>query len=152
MQKTKNRITNVIIIKNWNKLYFGMKQHCGTKNLIDQRGITLGKILYSCKSILCYCVCTTSWSRDITSFRKLNFQLIKCSAFHLLASKDLNCVAFQCFNYGRTWKGFKKMRHLCILSLKISNGQSESVNRRTDNTMAKRKRTNNNLQNIHINL
>ena len=76
-----------------------------------------------------------------TSFRKLNFQLIKCSAFHLLASKDLNCVAFQCFNYGRTRKGFQKMRHLCILSLKISNGQSESVNRRTDNTMAKRKRT-----------
>ena len=70
------------------------------------------------------------------SFRKLNFQLIKCSAFHLLASKDLNCVAFQCFNYGRTRKGFQKMRHLCIL--KISNGQSESVNRRTDNTMAKR--------------
>jgi hypothetical protein len=33
-------------------------------------------------------------------------------------------------------------------SLKISNGQSESVNqKRTDNTMAKRKRSNNDLQN-----
>jgi len=38
-------------------------------------------------------------------------------------------------------------------SLKIPKGQSESVNRRrTDNTMAKRKRTNNDLQNIHIKL
>ena len=37
-------------------------------------------------------------------------------------------------------------------SLKIPKGQSESVYRRTDNTMAKRKRTNNDLQNIHIKL
>jgi hypothetical protein len=41
-------------------------------------------------------------------------------------------------------------------SLKIPKGQSESVyRRRTDNTMVKRKkykRTNNNLQNIHIKL
>ena len=38
-------------------------------------------------------------------------------------------------------------------SLKIPNGQSESVyRRRTDNTTAKRKRTNNDLQNIHIKL
>jgi hypothetical protein len=41
-------------------------------------------------------------------------------------------------------------------SLKIPKGQSESVyRRRTDNTMAKRKkykRTNNDLQNIHIKL
>jgi hypothetical protein len=57
------------------------------------------------------------------SFRKLNFLLIKCSAFHLLASKDLNCLAFQCFNYGRTRKGFQKMRHLCILSLQYSDFQ-----------------------------
>jgi hypothetical protein len=35
-------------------------------------------------------------------------------------------------------------------SLKISKEQSESVNRRTDNTMTKRKRTNNDLQTIHI--
>jgi hypothetical protein len=35
-------------------------------------------------------------------------------------------------------------------SLKIPKGQSEAVNRRrTDNTMAKRKRTNYDLQNIH---
>ena len=33
-------------------------------------------------------------------------------------------------------------------SLKILRGQSESVNRRTDNTMGKRKRTNNDPQNI----
>ena len=38
-------------------------------------------------------------------------------------------------------------------SLKILKGWSESVNqRRTDNTMANRKRTNNDLQNIHIKL
>ena len=38
-------------------------------------------------------------------------------------------------------------------SLKIPNGQSESVyRRRTDNTTARRKRTNNDLQNIHIKL
>jgi hypothetical protein len=38
-------------------------------------------------------------------------------------------------------------------SLKITKGQSESVNRRrTDNTMVKIKRTNNDLQNIHIQL
>ena len=38
-------------------------------------------------------------------------------------------------------------------SLKIPKGYSESVNRRrTDNAMAKRKRTNNDLQNIHIKL
>jgi len=38
-------------------------------------------------------------------------------------------------------------------SLKIPKGQSESVNRRrTDNTMAKRKKTSNDLQNIHIKL
>jgi len=30
--------------------------------------------------------------------------------------------------------------------------KNESINRRTDNTMAKRKRTNNDLQNIHIKL
>jgi hypothetical protein len=37
--------------------------------------------------------------------------------------------------------------------LKIPKGQSETVyRRRTDNTMAKRKRTNNDLQNIHIKL
>ena len=35
-------------------------------------------------------------------------------------------------------------------NLKISKEQSESVNRRTDNTMTKRKRTNNDLQTIHI--
>ena len=38
-------------------------------------------------------------------------------------------------------------------SLKIPKGQSESVYRgRTDNAMAKRKRTKNDLQNIHIKL
>jgi hypothetical protein len=37
-------------------------------------------------------------------------------------------------------------------SLKIPKRQSESVNRKTDNPMAKRKRTNNDLQNIHIKL
>ena len=38
-------------------------------------------------------------------------------------------------------------------SLKIPKRSSESVNRRrTDNTMAKRKRTNNDLQNTHIKL
>ena len=40
-------------------------------------------------------------------------------------------------------------------SLKIPKGKSESVYRRTDNTMAKKnkyKRTNNDLQNIHIKL
>ena len=38
-------------------------------------------------------------------------------------------------------------------SLKIPRGLIESVNgRRTDNTMAKRKMTNNDLQNIHIKL
>ena len=40
-------------------------------------------------------------------------------------------------------------------SLKIPKGQSESVYRRTDNTMNKKKkykRTNNDLQNIQINL
>jgi len=38
-------------------------------------------------------------------------------------------------------------------SVKIPKGQSESVyRRRTDNTMAKRKRTNNDQQNIHIKL
>ena len=37
-------------------------------------------------------------------------------------------------------------------SLKIPKNLSESVNRRTDNTMAKRKGTNNDLQNIHIKL
>jgi hypothetical protein len=31
-------------------------------------------------------------------------------------------------------------------------GLSESVNQRTDNKMAKRKRTNNDLQNIHVKL
>ena len=31
--------------------------------------------------------------------------------------------------------------------MRIQNGQSEAVNRRTDDTMAKRKRTNNDLQN-----
>jgi len=39
--------------------------------------------------------------------------------------------------------------------VQIPMGYSESVNRRTDNTMAKRKRTkrtNNNLQNIHLRL
>ena len=36
-------------------------------------------------------------------------------------------------------------------SLKIAKMQSEAVNRRrTDNTMAERKSTNNDLQNIHI--
>ena len=35
-------------------------------------------------------------------------------------------------------------------SLKIPKGQPESENQRTDNTMAKRKRTNNDLQNILI--
>jgi hypothetical protein len=44
------------------------------------------------------------------------------------------------------YKLFKK-------SLKIPKGKSESVNRRiTDNTMAKRKRTKNDLQNTHIKL
>jgi hypothetical protein len=39
------------------------------------------------------------------------------------------------------------------MSLKISKEQSEPVNqRKTDNIMAKRKRTNNDLQNIHIKL
>jgi hypothetical protein len=33
-------------------------------------------------------------------------------------------------------------------SLKIPKGQSEAVNHKTDNAMAKRKRTNNNLQNL----
>jgi hypothetical protein len=38
-------------------------------------------------------------------------------------------------------------------SLKIPKGQSESVYRRTDNTMAKKyKRTNNDQQNMHIKL
>jgi hypothetical protein len=37
-------------------------------------------------------------------------------------------------------------------SLKILKGQSESVYRGTDKTMAKRKRTNNDLPNIHIKL
>ena len=38
-------------------------------------------------------------------------------------------------------------------NLKIPKGQSESVyRRRTDNTMVKGKRTNNDLQNIHITL
>jgi hypothetical protein len=40
---------------------------------------------------------------------------------------------------------------LCRKGLKIAKGKSEAVNRRTDNTMAKRKldqRTNNDLQNI----
>jgi hypothetical protein len=38
-------------------------------------------------------------------------------------------------------------------SLKIPKGQSETVyRRRTDNTMGKRKRTNNDRQNIHIKL
>jgi hypothetical protein len=36
--------------------------------------------------------------------------------------------------------------------LKIPKGKSESVYRRTDNTMAKGKSTNNDLQNIHIKL
>ena len=43
----------------------------------------------------------------------------------------------------------------CMKSLKIPKRQSESVNRRrTDNTMTKKKykRTNNDLQNIHIKL
>ena len=47
----------------------------------------------------------------------------------------------------------KSMEKLYKNSLKIPTGQSESVNqRRTDNTMAKRKRTNNDLQSIHIKL
>ncbi len=48
------------------------------------------------------------------------------------------------------------MLYVCKKSLKILKGQSESVyQRRTDNTMAKRKkykRTNNDQQNIHIKL
>jgi hypothetical protein len=46
----------------------------------------------------------------------------------------------------------KKVSLKCKKSLKIPKGKSQSVNRRTDNTMAKRKikniRTNNDLQNI----
>jgi hypothetical protein len=51
--------------------------------------------------------------------------------------------------------GFK---FLCKKSLKIPKGAIRIINRRTDNTMAKRKRTkldkrtNNDLQNIHIKL
>ena len=49
---------------------------------------------------------------------------------------------FACFFY---------LKVLLTNSLKILKGYSESVNRRrTDNKVAKRKRTNNNLQNIHI--
>ena len=46
----------------------------------------------------------------------------------------------------------KQVSLKCKKSLKIPKGKSQSVNRRTDNTMAKRKikniRTNNDLQNI----
>jgi hypothetical protein len=40
----------------------------------------------------------------------------------------------------------------CAISLKIPKGLSESVNQRTDNTMDKIKRTNNDLQKIHVKL
>ena len=64
--------------------------------------------------------------------------------------------AFRAQNYFHT----KIFPYLCYIkplifkkSLKISKGQSESIYRkRTDNTMAKRKITNNDLQNIHIKL
>jgi len=49
----------------------------------------------------------------------------------------------------------KNISHRTIfkVSLKIPKGSSESVNRRrTDNIMVKRKRTNNDLENIHIKL
>jgi hypothetical protein len=42
-------------------------------------------------------------------------------------------------------KTFKK-------SLEIPKGKSESVNRRTDNIMARRKKANKDLQNMHIKL
>jgi hypothetical protein len=48
---------------------------------------------------------------------------------------------------------YKVLIHLDKKSLKIPKGQWETVyRRRTDNTMAKRKSTNNDRQNIHINI
>ena len=56
----------------------------------------------------------------------------------------------------KCWKcviRFVSFPYTCKKSLKIPKRSSESVNRRrTDNTMAKRKRTNNDLQNTHIKL
>ena len=49
-------------------------------------------------------------------------------------------------SYDYRWSG--KNEYVCKKSLKIPKGQSEAVLRRTDNTMTKRKRTNNDLQNI----
>jgi len=64
-----------------------------------------------------------------------------------------------CSNFG-TAQAYNDMSLFWIIRLslpikkilKILKEQSESVNRRTDNTMAKRTRTNNDLQNIHIKL
>ena len=47
---------------------------------------------------------------------------------------------------------FYDLGECAIKSLKIPKGLSESVNQRTDNTMDKIKRTNNDLQKIHVKL
>ena len=54
------------------------------------------------------------------------------------------CCHTSVFNYRVTWQHQDEPGEKC---LQIPKGQSKALNRRTDNTMAKRKRMNNDLQN-----
>ena len=80
---------------------------------------------------------------DIKSCFGISNPVMVAMAYLIL--RWLSCVFQRC---GGRFEIYKK-------SLKIPKGQSESVYRRTENTMAKKKKykwTNNDLQNIHIKL
>ena len=70
--------------------------------------------------------------------------------FQIKVPARRHTIALNIFNFD-TEAGYDFLKvSLCCAkkSLKIPKGKSESANRRTDNTMTKRKRTNNDLQNI----